>query len=55
VDSMDFVCGGCFSLLHLAPWVGDDSGDPIEPSLEEEGSLYSTVRLVRPERLGAGG
>ena len=34
------------------PWVGDGSDDPIEPSLEEEGSLYSTVRLARPEHLG---
>jgi hypothetical protein len=42
-----------FSLLRFKTWVGDGSGDPIEPSLKEEGSLYSTMRLARPERLGA--
>jgi hypothetical protein len=42
-----------FTLLGFVPWVGDGSDDPIEPSLEEEGSLNSTLRLARPERFGA--
>ncbi len=42
-----------FSLLRFKTRVGGGSGDSIGPSLEEEGSLYSTVRLARLERLGA--
>jgi hypothetical protein len=41
------------TLLRFVRWVGDGSDDPIEPSLEEEGSLNSTLRLARPERFGA--